>query len=115
MGRLVVKVLVVALAIAVTAALMPGIELDGGIATLVWVALLFTVVNLLLKPVLKLISLPLLVLTLGLFAFVINAALLLFTAWLSSALEVDGFWAAVWGSIVISLVVTLVEAVLGED
>lgn len=115
MGRFVVKILVVAVAIAVTAGLMPGIEVDGGGGNLIWIALLFTLVNLLLKPLVKLISLPLLVLSLGLFAFVINAGLLLFTAWLSDALTVDGFWPAVWGSILISLVVTLAEALLGDD
>jgi putative membrane protein len=55
------------------------------------------------------------VVTLGLFALVINAGLLLFTAWLTDGLAVDGFWPAVWGSILISLVVTLAEAVLGAD
>ncbi len=115
MTRFVVKVLVVAVAIGVTAWLMPGIEVDGGLGTLVWVAFLFTLVNLLLKPAVKVISLPLLVISLGLFAFVINAGLLLFTAWLTDQMAIDGFWPAVWGSILISLVVTVAEAVLGAD
>ncbi|HEX7132145.1 MAG TPA: phage holin family protein [Iamia sp.] len=115
MVRLLVKILVVALAIGLTAALMPGIEIDGAFGTLVWVATLFTLVNILLKPVVQVLSLPLLIISLGLFAFVINAGLLLFTAWLTEGLEIDGFWPAVWGSILISLVLAVAEAVLAPD
>jgi putative membrane protein len=115
MGRFVLKILLVAGAIGTTAGVMPGIEIHGGLGTLLWVALLFTLVNLLLKPLAQLISLPLILVTLGLFALVVNACMLLFTAWLTDGLEIDGFWPAVWGSILISLVLMVAEAVLDPD
>lgn len=115
MGRLVIKVLLVAGAIGTTAAVMPGIKIHGGLGTLIWVAILFTLVNLVLKPLARLVSLPLIIVTLGLFALVVNAAMLLFTAWLTDGMEIDGFWPAVWGSILISLVLMVAEAVLDPD
>jgi putative membrane protein len=71
------------------------------------------VVNLFLKPIAKLISLPLIVLTLGLFALVVNAAMLAVTAWLTDSLSIDGFWAAFWGALIISIVLAILEAVSG--
>ncbi|MEJ7634927.1 phage holin family protein [Aeromicrobium sp.] len=75
------------------------------------VALVFTIVNLFVSPVVKTLSLPFIIITLGLALLVINALLLLLTEWLSGkfgvAFEVDGFWWAVLGSIVISIVNTV--------
>lgn len=75
---------------------------------LLGIALVFTVVNIFVRPLVKLLSLPLLILTLGLFTLVINALMLMLTAWLSSltayGLTVDGFWTALWGSLIISIV-----------
>ncbi len=78
-------------------------------AVAVWVAtLIFGLVNAVIKPVVKLLSLPLLILTLGLFALVINALLFWLTAVVSKGLgapfEVGGFWSAFWGAIVVGLV-----------
>jgi putative membrane protein len=109
------KIVVVALAIALTEALVPGIDVNGGVLTLLWIALLFTVVNLVLKPIATLISFPLIVLTLGLFALVVNTAMLGITAWLTSSLNIDGFWPAFWGALIISVVVAVAEAVLSPE
>jgi putative membrane protein len=109
--RLLLKLVVVAFTIGLTAELIPGIDVDGGFGTLLWIALLFTLVNLFLKPIAQLISLPLIVLTLGLFALVVNTAMLAVTAWLSSSLSIDGFWAAFWAALIISIVLTIFEAV----
>ena len=72
------------------------------------IAIVFTAVNALVKPVVKLFSLPLLILTLGLFLLVINGLMLLLTAKITETTEyglrVDGFWTAVWGALVISIV-----------
>ena len=68
------------------------------------VAAVFGIVNAFLKPILKILGLPFILLTLGLFALVINAALFLLTARLTQALTIDGFGAAFWGSLVVSLV-----------
>lgn len=106
---LLVRLLVVAAAFWVTAWLVPGFEVDGGFFTYLWVALLFGVVNAVLGPILHLISLPLTVLTLGLFALVVNAVILAAVAGLSSKLDVGGFG---W-TILAALVISIVSAVLG--
>ncbi|QIP85650.1 phage holin family protein [Streptomyces sp. Tu 2975] len=76
--------------------------------TLVLVALLFGLVNFVVKPVVKLLTLPLFILTLGLITLVINALMLLLTSWLADKLDlgfhVDGFWTAVLGALIISVV-----------
>ncbi len=81
------------------------------IAVILGIALVFTIVNALVKPIVQLLSLPLVILTLGLFLLVINALMLLLTAWLTElpdsvqyGLHVDGFWTAIWGSVIISIV-----------
>ena len=74
---------------------------------------MFGIVNFLLRPLLTLLGLPFIVLTLGLFMLVINAALLGVTAALLEVLTVSGFWAAVFGGIVVSIVAWLLEMILG--
>jgi putative membrane protein len=102
--RIAVSWLVVAAAVAVAASIVPGIELSGGVLTLLWVALLFGLVNAVLGPILHIVALPLTVVTLGLFALVINGILLAATAGLSSHLDVDGFLGTMLGALIISIV-----------
>jgi len=101
--RLVLRLLLLAVVIGVVAELVPGIEVNGGFGALLWISVLFSLVNAILGPVFKLLSLPLIVLTLGLFLLVVNAALLAITAGLSSHLDVDGFGSAVLGGLLIAL------------
>src|SRR5262245_49741689 len=101
--RLLIRLVVVGVLIGVVAAIVPGIHFHGGFIWLFWVALIFSVVNLVLGPLLTLISLPLVVLTLGLFLIVINAALLAITAGLSKHLDIDSFGAAVLGGLLIAV------------
>jgi putative membrane protein len=84
----------------------------GVSGTYLWIALLFAVVNTLVGPVLRLLSMPFVVLTLGLFLLVVNAALLGLTAALSERLEVDGLWAAVVGGFLIALFSWIAELLL---
>lgn len=77
--------------------------------TALWVALLLGLLNAFVKPFLQLISVPLIVVTFGLFLLVINAVMLLFVNELVTDFRVDGFWPALWGSIVISLVTYLIN------
>jgi putative membrane protein len=84
----------------------------GITGTYLWIALLFAVVNSLVGPVLRLLSLPFVVLTLGLFLLVVNAALLGLTAALSDRLEVDGIWAAVVGGFLIAVFSWIAELLL---
>ena len=119
--RFLIWVVVNALALAAAAWLIDDIRVEGKttqdqIITLVLVALIFGVINAIVAPVVKLLSLPFILLTLGLFLIVINAAMLLLTGWLSQqfglGFEVDGFWTAVLGAIVITIATWILEAVL---
>jgi putative membrane protein len=84
--------------------------------TVLWVAVVFGLVNGTLGAVLRFLSFPLFILTLGLFALVLNALLLMLIAWVSTlwgtGLTVDGFWGAFWGSIVLSLVSWILGLIL---
>jgi len=112
MRRLVIRLLLLAVVIGVVAEIVPGIDVNGGFGALLWISVLFSVVNALLGPIFKLLSLPLIVLTLGLFLLVVNAALLGITAALSSHLDVDGFGAAVLGGLLIAVFSWLAELAL---
>ncbi|HSK25793.1 MAG TPA: phage holin family protein [Jiangellales bacterium] len=114
---LVLRVLVNALALAAAVWVVPGIELGGAddadrALTLLVVAVVFGLVNAFVKPLTQLLALPLYVLTLGLVAFVVNALMLLLTAWLAGLadlpFEVDGFWSALLGALVVGFVSWLV-------
>lgn len=114
-----------AIAIWAAASLISGITVDtndqGGWATVgvyLLVALVFTLVNMFVKPLVMLLSLPLLILTLGLFYLVVNALMLMLTAWVTQqlgwGLEVSGFWTAVGGAIVISIVNMVLSALIPD-
>ncbi|MEJ7832842.1 MAG: phage holin family protein, partial [Nocardioides sp.] len=94
-------------------------ELQAKLVPLLLVALILGVVTSFVKPVLRVLAFPFIIVTLGLFLLVINAALLLLTGKLASLLDigfrVDGFWTAVGGAIVITLVTWVVDGVLGSD
>ena len=104
--------LVVAAAVWTATALVPGIDVPGGFLTYLGVSVLFGFVNALLGPVLHLVALPLSVFTLGSVALVVNVLLLAVTAGLSSNLSVDGLGSVVLGTLVISVVTTVLELVL---
>lgn len=93
-----------AVAVAVTVAVFPGIDVDGGVGTYLWIAAVLGVLNLLVRPILRLLSAPLLLLTLGLFSLVINAVVLLIADWVVGALDIDGFLPALGGALVLAVV-----------
>ncbi len=97
--------------------LVDGIEHRGSWWSLLLVALVFGVLNASIRPLLKLLSLPIIILTLGLFIFVINALMLLMTGWLSGVLDlgfyVRGFWDAFFGGLVVSIVSLLLSMFMG--
>ncbi|MEV5280810.1 phage holin family protein [Streptomyces sp. NPDC051994] len=124
MKNFVVKTIANAAALAVAIWLVKNITLTGDsigrkALTLILVALVFGVVNFLVKPVVKLLSFPLFILTLGLITLVINALMLLLTSWLADKLNlsfhVEGFWAAVVGGLIISIVSWAMHIVLPDD
>lgn len=123
MKNFVVKTLANAGALGVAIWLLQDITLTGDSTgkkawTLILVALVFGLVNFLVKPIVKLISLPLFILTLGLITLVINALMLLLTSWLADKLElsfhVEGFWTAVLGGLIISVVSWALNVVLPD-
>jgi putative membrane protein len=93
-----------AVAFAVTEALVPSVDIDGGFWGLIGVAALFGIVNAIIGPLLRLLSIPLLLITFGLFALVINAVLLFITAGLTDALDVGGFFSTVLAAVLISCI-----------
>ncbi len=111
--RLIARFLVVAAAVWLVAAYVPGIVVQEGVSSYLLIALIFSLVNLLVKPVLKLLSFPLLLLTLGLFLIVINAAMFGLTALLTERLDVDGVGPAFIAALVISAVTWIGDNVLG--
>ncbi|SOD73947.1 putative membrane protein [Jatrophihabitans sp. GAS493] len=110
--RLVARLVVLGLIIGVVAKIVPGVEVHGGFFTLLWLAVLFSVVNAILGPIFFLFGLPLVLLTFGLFLLVINAGLLAITAGLSSHLDIDGFWDALFAGLLISIFSWLAEMLL---
>ncbi|MFC5907468.1 phage holin family protein [Streptacidiphilus monticola] len=124
MMKFVLKTLINAVAIWIAAWLVSGITLTNGswghqALTVILVALVFGVVNFVIKPIVKLFSFPLFVLTLGLITFVINALMLWLTSWASGRLHldfhVDGFVSALVGSLIISVVAWAMHLVVRDE
>ena len=121
--RFIVRILAGAVALAVAAWLIDGISVGPGtnserLLTLLGVAVIFGLVNAIVRPIVRLISIPLFILTLGLFTFVVNALMLLLTAWIGDqfdlSFEVDGFWSALLGALVISIVTFVLNVLLPD-
>lgn len=121
--RFLLRVLVNAAALGVATWLLSGITLSGSsdtqkIVTVLAVALIFGVINAIVKPLFRIVTIPIILLTLGIFLLVINALLLMLTSWLSGVFglgwHVDGFWTALWGSIIISIVSFILNAFLPD-
>lgn len=110
--RLLLRLVVLALIIGLVAWIVPDIHVHGGFLTYLWLAVLFSVINIIVGPILRLLSLPLIVLTLGLFLLIINAALLALTAGLSSKLDIDNFGAALLGGLLIAVFSWIAELAL---
>lgn len=115
---------IVATAIALwVATILPGIDLTGdsllvNALTIIAVAVIFGLINAFLKPVIKLVGCVFYVLTLGLIALVVNALLFMLTGWIADQLdlpfEVDGFWPAFWGAIVVGVVAWAITLAIPE-
>jgi putative membrane protein len=98
---------------------VPGIELHGSWVSILWLALILGLLNALLRPLLKLLTCPLIILTLGLFTIVINTVMLMLTSTIGQSfgigLTVDGFWTAVLGSLVISVVSVIMSLIFHDE
>ena len=98
-----------ALAFWAATAIVPGITVHGKIWSYLWVALLFGLINAFLGSFVKILTFPVTIITLGLFLIVVNAAMLTLTSRWSSALDVRDFWSALFASVIISVVTTLLR------
>lgn len=109
--KLLLRWAALALSFWVATALIPGIDVQGGFTTYLWVALLFGLLNATLGSLLKVLTLPAVIITLGLFLVVVNAAILMLVARWSDKLDVNNFWSAIFAALVISVVTRLVSGV----
>lgn len=123
MLSLITRLVVNAVALWVATLIVSGVEIEQAstqeqVLTLLVVALIFALVNIVVRPVVKLLSLPLYVLTLGLFTFIVNALMLWLTSWVAGLLNVpftvDGFWSAVLGGLVVTFVSWLLNLLLPD-
>ena len=106
---------VLAVAFAITSWILDGMEVSGGFGGYLWVSLVFGLVNAILGTILRILTLPLVLLTLGLFAVIVNAILLSITDALSSHLTIDDFfWTAIWAAIILAVVTVVLQLILGS-
>jgi putative membrane protein len=108
-----IRLAVTAVSLWVATQLVPGVSYEGGWMPFVVVALMFGVINATIRPLTKLLTCPLILLTLGLFALVVNGLMLWLTSSIAGGLgigfHVAGFWAAFFGALVVSIVSTLLS------
>lgn len=114
MPGLIIRLLITTFALWVADAIVPGVRITG-VATFILAALLLGVVNALVRPIAIVATLPLTIVTLGLFLFVVNAMMFGLVAWLLADFSVSGFWAALFGSVVVSIVGTLSSWYIGPS
>jgi putative membrane protein len=112
MRGFIIRVIVVAVGLWVASKIVPGVEIADG-WSLFWAALVLGLINAIVRPVLIVLTLPLTILTLGLFLLIINAGMLSLAAWLLEGMTVDGFWPAFFGAIVVSVVSWIVTWFIG--
>lgn len=114
-----IKVAVTTLGVWVAVQLLDGLQFEGDLVGLIVVGLILGVVNAVARPIVTILSLPLVLLTLGLFLLVINAAMLGLTIWISEGLDLGlsstGFWSTFFGALIITIVSWIGDALLSGD
>ena len=119
MTKFIIRWAINAVALYVAVLIVPGINYIGEWTGILWLALIFGLLNALVRPLLKFLTCPLILLTLGLFTFLINAGMLLLTSNIGQSLgigfTVDGFWQALLGSLVISAVSVVMTLILRDE
>jgi putative membrane protein len=117
--KLILRILINAVAIWATSMLLSGLDFSGNALNLILVAVLFGLINAVIRPIVKLLTLPINVMTLGLFTLVINTVMLLLTVWLSDSLSLGGsmfenLWTAFLGAIIISIISLILSWILAD-
>jgi putative membrane protein len=110
---LIVRWAVLAATFALTSWILSGMTINGGFWSVLWVSLIFGIVNVLIGTIVRILTLPLTILTLGLFAIVINALLLELTDWITDRLTIDDFfWTAILAAIIMAIVGMVLDVVV---
>ncbi|TYC09202.1 phage holin family protein [Bizionia gelidisalsuginis] len=112
--KLIFRLLLSAIAVVVLANVLGGVSVDG-YGTAIIVALVLSILNLLVKPILVILTLPITIVTLGLFLLIVNAAVILLADSLISGFSVDGIWWAVLFSILLSVLQSFLHSLLKDD
>lgn len=117
--KLILRILINAVAIWLTSLLLAGFSFSGNWFNLIVVAIVFGLVNALVRPIVRLLTLPINVITLGLFTLVINALMLMLTVWFSGSLSLEGgmfasFFTAFIAAIIISIISTILSLFLPD-
>ncbi len=119
MEKHLIKWLINTIAIMLAIKLVPGIGYRGEWWGILLVGVIFGLINTFIRPVITLLTLPFLIVSLGLFTFVINAMMLSVTSWISGefslGFHVDGFWPAFWGALIISIVSLVLSCLIPSD
>ena len=121
MTKFILRLLINAIALYLTVLIVPGIELTTGLASIIWLALIFGIVNALFRPLLKFLTCPLILLTLGLFTLVINTFLFWLTSVIGQSFGIGliisepVFWNAFLGGLVVSIVSIIMTMILKDE
>uniref|UniRef100_A0A7C1FHX8 Phage holin family protein n=1 Tax=Caldilinea aerophila TaxID=133453 RepID=A0A7C1FHX8_9CHLR len=116
MKGILIRWIVLAIAFGITTSLVPGIHFEGNLLTLFFVSAVLGLLMAVLRPILVLLTCPFVILTFGLFIFVINTLMLYITAWIfPNSLRIDTFWWALLASIIMGIIATVLGAILGEE
>ena len=99
-------------AVVLTIKLFPGISIEGGWETILLVALVWSVITIVIKPALRILTLPIDILTLGLFGLFVHVALFYAMTFIVPGFRIDGFWTALGGACVLSILVMLIQKVI---
>lgn len=114
MTGILIRTLITMLGLGLAAAIIPGVDVTGT-GTLIVAALLLAIVNAIVRPIAFLLTLPLTIVTLGLFLFVLNAAMFGLVAAMMSDFNVAGFWSALFGSLIVSITSAIASWYIGPD
>ena len=119
MTKFILRWIINAIALFLAVYLIPGVSLQGGWTSIIWLALIFGLINAFLRPLLKLLTCPFIVLTLGLFTLLINTFLFWLTGQVGQVfgvgLTIDGFWPAFLGGLVVTVVSVILSLILKDD
>lgn len=108
--NVIIRWILFALLIMLIAWIIPGITITGFVSALIVVVIL-SIVNVLIRPIVQFVSLPLNVLTLGIFSLIINALLFLLVAKFSPGFQIDGFWSGFFGALILSIMTPLIDKI----